>query len=238
MLPTNGRMFACTWSQSNVQRTTGYFSSRHLAKYVAGIDEGNKVSVAAGNDCTGGAQHITPELVLHTELYHAPKVTGSRINIKKREKKQKKSNYPDGRALAITQAVVRLLGYSQIYTNLQFEVIATTAMAQRPGYDRVAPGSSDARVGNSRGPADLIAANHIPSVTARQAVRLPPWRYLTRSEKMLLLDNLYSPVTVDKTTVFGVRPPELRFVMSQALHYKWFVREGSVKGEAGLALHF
>ena len=238
MSPTNGRMFAYTWSQSNVQRTTGYFSSRYLAKYVAGLDEGNKVSVAAGNDCTGGPQHITPELVLHTELYHAPKVTGSRINIEKREKKQKKSKYPDGRALAITEAVVRLLGYSQIYTNLQFEFIATTAMAERPGYDRVAPGSNDARVGNSRGPADLIAANHIASVTARQALTLPPWRYLMHSEKMILLDNLYSPVTVDKTTVFGVRPPELRFVMSQALYYKWFVREASVKGEAGLALHY
>lgn len=236
MSPTNGRIFAYTLSQSNIQRTTGYFSSRYLAKYVAGIDEGNKVYVAPGNDQARGDQQITPELVLHTELYHAPKVTGSKINIDKRQKKLKQSKYPHGRALALTEALTRVMDYSQVYTNIPFEVLATTAMAERPGYDRVKPGIGDERFMSSSGPADLIPGNHIASVTAREALRLPPWRYLTLSEKMLLLDNLYSPVTVDKTTVFGVRPPELRFVMNQGLYYKWFVRGKSLRGTAGLEL--
>jgi len=84
MSPTNGRLFAYTGSQSNCQRTTGYFSSRYLAKYVAGLDENNVVYVAPGNCHAGsGDHHITPELVLHTEIYHASKVTGSKINIEK-----------------------------------------------------------------------------------------------------------------------------------------------------------
>ena len=48
---------------------------------------------------------------------------------------------------------------------------------------------------------------------------------------MLLLDNLYSPVTVNKTTMFGVRPPELCFVKNQGLYYKWFLRNTCTRGQ-------
>jgi hypothetical protein len=65
---TNGRIFAYMLSQSNVQDTIAYFLSRYFAKYVAGIDEGNVIYVAPGNDYAGGKQNITPELVLHSEL--------------------------------------------------------------------------------------------------------------------------------------------------------------------------
>jgi hypothetical protein len=91
MSPTNGRIFVNTLSQSNVQHTTAYFLSRYLAKYVAGIDKGKVIYVALGNDYAGGKQNITPELVLHSYFYHAPKVTGSKINIKKRQKQSKYS---------------------------------------------------------------------------------------------------------------------------------------------------
>jgi hypothetical protein len=51
---TNGRIFEYTLSQSNVQCVTAYFLSRYLAKYIAGIDEGNVIYVAPGNDYAGG----------------------------------------------------------------------------------------------------------------------------------------------------------------------------------------
>jgi hypothetical protein len=43
---------------------TAYVLSRYLAKYVAGIDEGNMIYVAPGNDYAGGKQNLTPELVV------------------------------------------------------------------------------------------------------------------------------------------------------------------------------
>ena len=90
---------------------------------------------------------------------------------------------------------------------------------------------------SSRGPADLIPAKHIISVAVRDALPLLPWQKLTHSGKMLLLDNLFSPVTVNKMTVFGVRPPKLRFVKEQGLYYKWFLRDICTRGpDAALAL--
>jgi hypothetical protein len=84
----------CTIFQSTI--CNKFSSLMYLAKYIAGIDEGNVIYVAPGNDYAGGKPNITPELVLHSDFYHAPKVTGSKINIKKRQKESKYSKYPDG----------------------------------------------------------------------------------------------------------------------------------------------
>jgi hypothetical protein len=83
------------------------------------------IYVAPRNDYAGGKQNITPELVLHSNFYHAPKVTGSKINIKKRQKQSKYSKYPDGGAIALMEAISHLLGYSQVYTSIDFEMIST-----------------------------------------------------------------------------------------------------------------
>jgi hypothetical protein len=48
---------------------------------------------------------------------------------------------------------------------------------------------------------------------------------------MLLLDNLYSPVTLDITIEFSVRPPELCFIKNQGLYYKWFLRDSCTRGQ-------
>jgi hypothetical protein len=134
------------------------------------------IYVAPGNDYAGGKQNITPEHVLHSDFYHAPKV---KINIEKRQKQSKYSKYPDGRAIALTEVISQLLGYSQVYTNIDFEMISTTVMAERPGYDQITPGTSDIMVMSSRGPADLIPANHITSVAVHNSLPLLPWQKLT-----------------------------------------------------------
>ena len=38
-------------------------------------------------------------------------------------------------------------------------------------------------------------------------------------------DDLQSPFTTDQVTLFGMRPPELRFVMTQPTYAKWFKRK-------------
>jgi hypothetical protein len=55
--------------------------------------------------------------------------------MEKRQKQSKYSKYLDGGAIALTEAISRLLGYSQVYTNVDFEMISMTVMVERPGYD-------------------------------------------------------------------------------------------------------
>jgi hypothetical protein len=62
-----------------------------------------------------------------------------------------------------------------VYTNIDFEMISMTVMGERPGYDQIAPGTSDITVMSSRGPANLIPAKHIISVAVHDTLPLLPW---------------------------------------------------------------
>ena len=59
------------------------------------------------------------------------------------------------------------------------------------------------------------------------------WQKLSPSETIILRDIALSDVSVDMITIFGIRPPELRFVQRPELFYKWFYRtkEPIIKGD-------
>ena len=63
--PCNGRLFAATLSQQNLQLCTNYVSSCYFAKYVASVDEHNRVYVGAGTIANG--------LELSSEFLHNTK---------------------------------------------------------------------------------------------------------------------------------------------------------------------
>jgi hypothetical protein len=135
-----------------------------------------------------------------------------------------------------------MLGYPQVYTNLEFVDIPTVGLEDRAGVERVAPinrmsldGVEDGRQVN--GPHDLYDGEEIACMVVQQALR-EPWRQLTDSKVNILRNQLFSPVSVDRTTIFGVRPPELRFVKSQALYFRWFQSKKRVtRFDDALLLH-
>jgi len=238
MSPTSGLIFAMTGSQSNLQRSTTYHSSRYLAKYVAGVDENNIVYVNAGTEFSHEAKQKgkrddsyfrnkrtgeSARLVMDSHFLHNTKIKSSKINEQVAHKKMRDRNYPTGRAISITECVALLLGYSQVYTNLEFVNIPTVTLEKRPGCEREKPIKKidrNARDRNDVSPG-LITSYR---VRERHVPRLPSWRLLTDSEQVLLVDSLFSPVSLDRTTMFGARPPELRFVKKQGLYFRWFKR--------------
>ncbi len=69
----------------------------------------------------------------------------------------------------------------------------------------------------------MDAADIIEGVKAQQDnLHSNLWRQFTQSEEMLLKDLLFLPISVDATTIFGVRPPELHFVRKQRNCFCWF----------------
>jgi hypothetical protein len=181
-------------------------------------------------------------LVVENVFLHNTKITSSALNEKKAHKSRRGREHPRGRAISITEACSLMLGYPQVYTNLEFVDIPTVGLEDRAGVERVAPiyrmpldGVEDGRQVN--GPHDLYGGEGIACMVARQALR-EPWRQLTDSEINILHDQLFSPVSVDRTMIFGVRPPELRFVKSQALYFRWFQRKKRVtRFDDALFLH-
>ena len=58
----------------------------------------------------------------------------------------------------------------------------------------------------------------------KEELNLPLWRLFTDSQIMILEGLKDSPLSVDKVTVFSVRPPELRHIFDQlGNYYRWFM---------------
>ena len=55
--------------------------------------------------------------------------------------------------------------------------------------------------------------------------KLPLWRQVGTVESLVLRDQCLAPQTVDAITLFGIRPPELRFVRQPRLYFRWFYRD-------------
>ena len=51
---------------------------------------------------------------------------------------------------------------------------------------------------------------------------LPKWRQYTMCESLYMKDQLFSNLSIDNVTIFGMRPPELRFVRHIKMYFRWF----------------
>ena len=63
------------------------------------------------------------------------------------------------------------------------------------------------------------------SVTRRDTLHFPSSRQLTSSQTVVENDVLQSDFTIDRVTMFSLRPPELLFVRTLKQYFSWFVRE-------------
>jgi hypothetical protein len=214
----NNRLFAGTKSNQNLIFVTGYFASRYVAKYSAKIDESNRVYIGAG-------QQQANSMTLDVQFLHNTKITGSKINEQKLMSTRKDHNHPTGRAISIMEMMQATLGYDMVYTDIVFEYLPTTPLGERTGV-KISP-KQEMRFRNSLCPQDLSSAEYIATYVVRnkeQRHLMKEWQRLAPSETIILRDAALSDVSIDKITIFGVRPPELRFVRKPELYYKWFFR--------------
>ena len=229
----NGRLFALTRSNQNLKIMTGYLASRYLAKYVALIDENNRVYI-------GSMSRERNTVRADKEVLHNTKITGSALKEAEREAKKKDKAHPKGRAISHMEMLCVILGYPQVYTDLEFFHVPTVPLEERPALEKIAPikrlvAEEIVKPDNANGrPGDLDAGDIIPSWQVRNQelkVELPFWRTWSDLELLSLRDQCYCPLTLDAISVFGVRPPELRWVRQPHLYFRWFYRDiGSGRG--------
>jgi hypothetical protein len=222
ILPSSSRIFAATKSQSNIQYCTAYSTSRYCTKYAAGIDEHNRVYIGVMTDESDNGFSIR----MDSHYLHNTKVTGSAINEKSVHERHRNKHYPTRRGLAVTEATSQLLGYAQVYTDLEFVNVATVPIEDRVGVDRVKPIVLFSDLGHAAaGPDDVLSLDGIVTYNVRnETLRLPKWKKISRSQELILKDLLFSLVSVDKITVFGVHPPELGFIGHVWKYFRWFER--------------
>ena len=227
----NGRLFTLTRSNDNLKYVTGYLMSRYLARYLALVDENNRIYI-------GSMSRERNVVNLEKVVLHNTKITSSAIQEAKRDAARHDKKNPTGRAVSHMEMLCVLLGYDQVYTNFQFVHIPTVPLEERPAFDRKRPFTRLKEEGvvpeatTAERPQDLDAADVIPSYKVRNLEldnELPLWRQVGTVESLMLRDQCLAPQTVDAITLFGIRPPELRFVRRPRLYFRWFYRDTAGK---------
>ena len=231
MSACNGRLFTLTRSNQNLKIMTGYLASRYLAKYLALVDENNRVYI-------GSMSRERNVIKIERETLHNTKITGSAIMEARRDVNRRDRKHPTGRALSHMEMICVILGYPQVYTNLEFVHVPTIPLEERPALERESPLDKLVREGvvpdsaARKAPYDLDAGDVIPSWKFRNvdwALKFPAWRTWSDMESVCLRDQCKCPLTLDAISLFSIRPPELRWVRQPKLYYRWFYRDTKEK---------
>ena len=238
---TVGRLFAATRSSMNIQICTSFGTSRYIVKYIIKIDEHNYIAFHMKE----GSKNV----VKAEQVYLAnTKVTSSAINENKKLERSRHKSRIRGRAVSATEMMQIILGYPQIYTNVKFIRVPTLPLGDRAGVEqeslrerlvRRRKKELDKAVSKSKGKKGKRKAKksihgHFtdtksivpPMISIRQSVLAgcKDNRFHTASQERLMHDQLDSIVSIDRVTVFGIRPPEILFIDKMEWYFRYFER--------------
>ena len=228
-------LFVVGWSSQNVQLLSYYSLARYVAKYVASIDQNNLIVFHADNR-KAKSNAVRMEHVVQKNT----KVTSSRMNEAKRMSSRRDAMHPTGRLICTFEQLQICLQEPQIQTNYESIKVSTTPLGERAGLVRTQPFGTKPEDLSKNG--DITSPDldddHLEIVPYRDQ-QLPPFRRHSRSQKLVLRDQLHCPVTLDRVTLFGCRPPELMYVVrNPLLYWRWFVRSKAKAGTSPADLKY
>lgn len=224
--PVPGWLVSRNPNSCNIQFTTGYLIMRYLAKYVASIDEYNVIRITPP-----GKKDATDTFNVDGKLQLNTKITGNRIH-QQRSRKKTSDRFPkekQARGINIVETYMMQFQYDPILTNIEWIHVPTHPYEERASTERIVPLKklfrTDAELEQYRSQKSALSLNNlIPSHLVRLHLGYKQWRMFTGNQLKKVIDDLQSPLTTDSVTLFGLRPPELRFVMTQVQYAKWFKR--------------
>lgn len=218
MSPVEGYTFSICQSMQNIQvltQTGGV--NKYVCKYIGKIDEQNYVVVKVDDKSTGS-------LMTKATFLHNTKVSSSKINEDKLREKKYESKYPQGRCISHMEMLHVMLKYPEVITNLSFVTIQTMPLEFRSGMGLdqtvIQPSPDGAQSGSV-------------SDDIRKAKMLDDWRQHTVNDLRIYEDLKLSKASVDKITIFSLRPPEFRVIFNKpGLYFRWFsISKKKIKGD-------
>ena len=222
MSPVNGLTFSHCKSMQNAQFITQSGGcNKYINKYLTKLDENNSVFTKSdGKDPNTFTQE--------TMFMHNTKITSSKIQEEKKINKMRVKNQLRGRKISLMQMLQGMLGYPEVQTDMEFVPICSLPLEQRPGLERV-------RV-NRDNPVGFVDVNdgmdtQSFSCKSRNVHQFPEWRQHRNNELLILQGAKDTPISLDKISIFSVRPPELRHLFDQVGNfYRWFKCEKKQMG--------
>ena len=209
-------------NSNNVQYLDGIGVTRYLASYCAQVDECNRLYVHAPNFHDRSTFKVEAESVGNTKIASVSHIEQSR--------KQNDRRNHRGRLISQPEALMLLLNVHQVYTDIKFVHVPSVPLEERPAFDRISPiyklRKENVVESQTCNVSDLDASRVIFShaVRVRRMPHMPSWRHFCSTALVLAKDQLFCPFSLDGTTIFGLRPPELYFIRHQALYLRCFER--------------
>ena len=213
-------------NNDNVQKLGSRGVSQYLAKYVAQVDESTRVFAHAPRPTDPDCFRLNVETTGNTKISSVNRVEKSLLTRKKK--------HHIGRAMTQAEAMMILCHIPQVYTNIEFVHISTTMLEERPGFEKQPHLRHLQKQGTINGPVNAISDIDTRQIIPANRVKLhkqdinrnlPKSRHFKKTALMLAQDSMFSPITLDVITIFGLRPPELYFIKNPALYFRWFKRE-------------
>jgi hypothetical protein len=186
-------------NSNNVQYLDSACVARYVSKYVASVDECNRVYVRPPSDAS-------PSYKVDIDNVGNTKITSVAMALSKASKATKRKRHHIGRAVPQPEAIMFQLQIPQVYTDLKFVHVPSVPLEERAAFDKEAPIHSLRRQGVISGTIsshkDLDSRAVVPSHIARVAfgTSFPKWRHFKSSALIIATDLLLSPLTVDGTT--------------------------------------
>ena len=230
--PVVADFFVVAFSSHNVQAMTCYSMARYVAKYVAAVDQNNLIIFHADNN-RRKSNAVRMEHVVQKNT----KVTTSRINQEKRMSARRDAMHPTGRLICSFEQLQICLQDPQIQTNYETIKVSTTPLGERAGVARkkkVKPEHEGKSIYCPDLDQEYLSVVHYRDENFASS---SSYRVHTKSQKLMLRDQLHSTVILDKVTLFGCRPPELLvLVQNPMMYWRWFLRSKRTEKGSDLAL--
>jgi hypothetical protein len=186
---------AITRSATNVDKCDRRFQTSYLVKYISGKEEHQLVDVAGSKDID--------EVKVTTEEHAHEKITTCR---KIGESKEKIRPHL-GREMSLAEVVWFVLGFPYTHCTADFVHVPTLPLENRAAVLR------------------FFKPPAMTGTTAdeRRTAGLPSWRQFTATQEAHMEECIKSSFSIDTTSAFNIRPPELVVFNDLQLYNECFV---------------
>ena len=226
MVPTNSDLFAITQSSQNILLTDFYLVCRYLAKYMVSMDANAKVHFKSKDDYK--------KMEADIENLYNTKITGSRIQTEKEQQERLDYHKPKGFLFCITQAITHIFKYVTEKTNNNYVKIPCLPLQERLAIKvfrkqkrklTIITDEDGNQYEDIQDEYEQVDANEV-----RDDLCFETWRKFNEDELEIISDVQTSNLSVDLTTAYGIRAPELRSIATNQVDYiRWFKRAKYVK---------
>ena len=206
LMPTCPAVFAITQSSTNVLLITKIFSSRYLNKYAAGKEEHVITNLKPGKE--SNTWSVEEGTIENTKI--------TAVNMRKEQMDNKKRQKVELKAVTISQTeqIWWSLKLPCIMSSFDFIHVPSVPMEKRQGIIQTYK----------------YHANFVDKcIHLRENEQLEPHRLFKDNQKTIMQDAFTSSYSLDKVTIFSLRPPELLCVTTMKAYFTLFVREEKIK---------